>query len=731
MRYDTDTYRLILKGSCFLFMIGVLKSEGLIAQERPNLVVEATRTTSQITVDGWLDEPEWDMAPVITGFRQVEPNQGEPARYDTEVRILYNDEFIFIGARLYDDPGEKPRVTDLRRNFDYDENDLFAIVFDTFNNRRDAISFKVTPYGNQNDLQVYDDYVFNRNYDVVWYTETRILDDGWTVEMAIPWKSLRYSEENETWGINFVRRHRRSNELSAWSPWPRAYTAYRMNYAGTISGLNPPKPPLNLRVQPYSIVQTDRTYSERSIDTSPKIGGEIKWSPSLSSVLDVTFNTDFAQADVDEQVINLTRFPVVFPEKRQFFLENANLFDLGTLRNVKPFFSRQIGLTPAGEPVPLDAGFRYIDQTTQRSIGALLIRQRESDTTPASWFGVGRYLHNFGHNKRVGFMFTGRHDEALDGLSSAQNMVGNVDSFIRFSSRVNMALNVSGSYDTIDETFGHTGDLWLAYRDNLMYAGLIQAVISSNYNPRAGFLVRDDIILTSPAVVLNWRPDWRPSYVRAFTPGTTVFLYHKYSDLSYEQGYVALRPFSVTFQSGARIQYGYIAEWQNIEQEFSPFGIRIEPGNYRFGQHEFTMATDQSASFAISILLKSGGYFDGNLNSVDVTSSVRIGPRVSVGSRYIRNMFRNLGIESEKRDVDLLITDIRMALNPRVQVSGFWQHNTSINTNSFNARFSWEFAPLSYIYLVFNDIHPFGDLTDTTLEGVQQGIFKITYLHQF
>lgn len=730
MRNDRAIYRLILKGSCLLFVICLLLSGSLSAQDRPDLMVEATQISGQILIDGKLDESEWNLAPLISGFRQVEPNQGEPARYDTEVRVLYNDDYIYIGAFNRDDAGAKPRVRDLRRNFDYFQNDLFGVIFDTFNNERDAISFQVTPYGNQRDLQVFDDFIFNRNYDVVWYAETVRSDSGWAVEMAIPWSSLRYEGEQEEWGINFVRRHRRSNEESAWSPWPRAYTAYRTSYAGKLTNMDPPDPPLNVRVQPYSLVQGDRPYTENRPDVTPKFGGEVKWSPSRSSVVDLTFNTDFAQADVDEQVINLTRFPVFFPEKRQFFLESANLFELGNIRSLKPFFSRRIGLTGGGEPVPIDAGLRYVDQTTERSVGGLLMRQRSSDISPASWFGVGRYQHNFGRNKRAGFMLTSRLDENENGSGITQNHVGNIDTFIRFTPRVHLSVNLSGSYDELDGRVGHSGDLWVAYRDNLIYAGLLQGVISSGYRARTGFVARNDIILTSPAVNLNWRPEWRPGSVRAFTPGITVFLYHTYSDLSFQEGYVAFRPVGVEFQNGASLGYGIVTEWQNLVNPFSPVGIEIEPGNYSYFQHELTFNSDRSAGLSIGGTIKHGGYFNGELTSLDIGSALNPTPYFSAGLRVVHNRFRDLGVNSESRNVNLIAPNVRIALNPRIQLTAFWQHNTDINTNSVNTRFSWEFAPLSYLYLVFNDIHRFGADGLSPVQGSQQAIFKLTYLKQ-
>ncbi len=730
MKYDRYSYRLNLRGIFFLILSGVLYSDFLFAQDRPNLMVEATRISGEITIDGTMDEPEWELAPVISGFQQVEPNQGEPARYDTEVRVLYNDEFIYIGAFNRDDPGEKPRVRDLRRNFDYFQNDLFGVVFDTFNNERDAISFQVTPYGNQRDLQVFDDFVFNRNFDVVWYAETVRADSGWTVEMAIPWSSLRYEEDQGEWGINFVRRHRRSNEESAWSPWPRAYTAYRTSYAGKLTNIEPPDPPLNVRVQPYGLVQADRSYSDNRPDLSPKFGGEIKWSPSRSSVVDLTFNTDFAQADVDQQVINLTRFPVLFPEKRQFFLESANLFELVNLQSLKPFFSRRIGLTVGGEPVPIDAGIRYVDQTGGRSVGGLLMRQRSSEFSPASWFGVGRYQHNFGRNKRAGFMLTSRIDENANGSGFTQNHVGNIDTFIRFTPRVNLSVNLSGSYDELEDKVGHSGDYWVAYRDNLIYAGLIQGVVSSDYRARSGFVSRNDVIITSPAVNLNWRPGWRPSSVRAFMPAVTVFLYHTYSDLTFQEGYVAVRPVGVEFQNGASFGYGILTEWQNLQIPFNPVGIEIEPGSYRYFQHQMTFNSDRSAGVSIGGIIRHGGYFDGELTSIDLSSDLNPTPYFSAGMRFIHNRFRDLGVNSESRNVNLIAPNVRIALNPRIQLTAFWQHNTDLNTNSINTRFSWEFAPLSYLYLVFNDIHPFGDEGLSPNQGNQQAIFKLTYLKQ-
>lgn len=327
-------------------------------------------------------------------------------------------------------------------------------------------------------------------------------------------------------------------------------------------------------------------------------------------------------------------------------------------------------------------------------------------------------------------MLTSRLDEYDNGSGFTQNHVGNVDTFIRFSPQVFLSVNLSGSYDEFENKTGHTADLWTGYRDNLIYVGLIQGVISSDYRARAGFVGRDNIILTSPAVNLNWRPDWRPSSVRSFAPGITVYLYHTYSDLMFEEGYLSFRPVGIEFQNGASLGYGIVTEWQNLVNPFSPVGIEIEPGNYSYFQHELTFNSDRSAGLSIGGTIKHGGYFDGELTYLDIGSALNPTPYFSAGLRFVHNWFRNLGVNSENRSVSLIAPNVRLAINPRLQLTAFWQHNTDINTNSVNTRFSWEFAPLSYFYLVFNDVHPFGTIGLSPVQGSQQAIFKLTYLKQ-
>lgn len=390
------------------------------------LTIKAIKINGNLTIDGKLDETEWLQATSATNFTQVEPNQGDSVHLYTHVKILYNDQFLYIGAFCEDSLGKKAlRVPDLRRDFNYFTHDLFGVSIDAFNDERNALVFQTNPYGAQRDLQSFDDQLYDIDWDGYWKVRTTRTDSGWVAEMQLPWATIRYPKENkqQDWGINFYRNARRLNELSAWSPFPRAFSPYRMSYTGVIEGLQPPPPTPNIRVQPYALIEgTNGTLEGDEYKYSSKLGGEIKWAVTPNTVVDATFNTDFAQADVDRQVVNLSRFSIYFPERRQFFLENASLFSAGWNGNIEPFFSRRIGLDESGAPIPINAGLRLTNRSAKRSIGALLVNQDETTNYPSSTFAVARYSENVGEQNRIGALVTSRFNASKDTLSSSGNL---------------------------------------------------------------------------------------------------------------------------------------------------------------------------------------------------------------------------------------------------------------------------------------------------------------------
>ncbi|MGB5653202.1 MAG: DUF5916 domain-containing protein, partial [Robiginitalea sp.] len=345
------------------------------------LTITASRVQGMIAVDGRLDEPDWGLAVPISDFFRVEPVQGGPITNPTEVRILYDEKNVYFGVFAKDVLGLKGiRMQDLSRDFNGLENDVFGIQIDAQNTKQYAVSFQTTPYGNQQDVQNFNDNNRDEDWNALWRVRTQRTELGYYAEFAIPFKSIRYDKPAEgvpvEWGITFFRLARKDFEKTVFPAIPQSFSENRMTYAAKLTGLEVPPPSANIRIEPYALYQYDETKSGEQLTdklNQPKVGGDVKWAISPNAVLDLTINTDFAQADVDQAVNNLERFNIFFPERRQFFLENSGIWAGGNSTSVRPFFSRTIGLdnTFNASPAPLDAGARYTDRNERRTIAAL------------------------------------------------------------------------------------------------------------------------------------------------------------------------------------------------------------------------------------------------------------------------------------------------------------------------------------------------------------------------
>ncbi|MDP2954813.1 MAG: DUF5916 domain-containing protein, partial [Longimicrobiales bacterium] len=333
----------------------------------PRPTTHAVRTSGEITIDGRRDESEWSQAPAITQFMQAKPQPGRPATEATDVRLLYDEEFLYISAICYDSaPGEEV-VNTLERDSNTLDTDVFGVALDTFRDRRNSFAFFVNPRGAIRDGQTFNDSrTSNFSWNAAMKVETFMREDGWSVEMAIPWNTLRFdpSQEDQIWGVNFLRRARRKSEDSYWAPLGRHEVLYTMSSAGTLLGLKGIAPGRNLKVKPYVIgsqskgVRLADGEDGRDFDR----GIDVKYGLTTGLTLDLTYNTDFSQVEVDQERVNLTRFSLFFPEKRDFFLENSGIFDFGdvtergyrmgaSLGDFTLFHSRRIGLTQSGLPL--------------------------------------------------------------------------------------------------------------------------------------------------------------------------------------------------------------------------------------------------------------------------------------------------------------------------------------------------------------------------------------------
>ena len=743
MRKDRIMNRLPWVGcillSHFVFVVAYGQETFDPPASSPEIRVE--RAHGKITIDGTLDEPSWQSSRLIPELVQYEPRQGEAASFKTEVRILFDATHLYISGVCYDSAGRKGiRVPNMQRDFSFDENDLFGIALDGLLDKRNAMAFQTNPYGAQRELLISDGSNFNREWISLWDVKTKIHEWGWTAEFAIPWKSIRYKAGSDRIGIIILRCLRRLNENVTFPPIPRVFTPYQMPYEAVLTGLLLPESNgLNVQVNPYLLVSADREEKEGNTTSNNQIkaGGEIKYAINTNSVLDLTYNTDFAQVDVDRQVVNLARFSVLFPERRQFFLEGNEIYTMQALDALQPFFSRRIGLDNAGNPIPIEAGIRFTNRTPKQNIGALAIRQQSQGLTPAANFAVARFSRNLSaQGTRIGALGTFRFDEAdTSGLTNA-NTTATVDGLYRPNQKLSIFWMLSGSNNSgLVNDRGWAASMWAYYDTNDIYAGHVQAVVSEKYDPRSGFVDATNYVLTSPSISWKLRPAWLPSkWLRQVSPGITVYLYNYYNDLSFREGFVSYRPLQLNFQNGGRLSYSFVTNWQNLIEPFSPLGIEIAAGRYAYNNHSLSVQSDNSRKLFFSAEYNRGDYFNGKIQSAALSARIAPDPHVSLTLSYRHNEIRNLGISSASVNTDLATAEIRLALNPRVQWISFYQYNSAINRSTLNSRLQWEYRPLSFIFLVLNDNRQDFTNTDTQVQSrmnSQQGIFKLTYLKQF
>jgi len=725
-----------------VFVLGTVKTlaqnnEGNFPPPEIPLEIRAIKVTSAIKVDGLLNETDWQRASPITDFFKMEPRQGGDYKFRTTVRVLFDEKNLYIGAFCQDSLGRKGiRVQDLRRDFNWNENDIFAVQLDPQNLKQFAVSFQTTPFGNQRDLQNFNDQVTDNDWNALWTVRTSQTEDGYYAEFAIPFKSLRYDAaigQEVAWGITFNRLARREYEQTVFPAIPQSFSPYRMTYAAKLTGLELPTPSANVRVEPYTLYQ----YEEQNTGESPsegdfKIGGDVKWAVNPNTVVDLTFNTDFAQADVDRAVNNLERFNIFFPERRQFFLENSGIWAGGRQTSIRPFFSRRIGLQGNfnSATAPIDAGMRFTLRDEKKAIAGLYMRQAETSSSAAANFAVARYLKNYGRENNIGVMFTHRLDEPSNSLalSRQNNSTITIDGLIRPSSIWSINYLASASIDHELNKAGFAGRIFAGRSANNSYWGWVTEMTTPNYNPAMGFVRQTNVIRHNPGGYWILRPKKLP-WIRRWDPGLFVNYYHDASDPgSFQQANLWLFPIWIFFTDGSFLSYSIFPTWQNINFNFAPLGIQIGQDDYFYTRHEVRFNTDQSKKWSVSGGYEWGEFYNGRRQTVN--SGIRIAPDPHVAFTFDHeyNRLRNLGETEENLETHLSTVGARFAANPRLQLSTFYQYNTFDEQGRWNVRLSWEYQPLSFIYLVFNNTQISG--LENPFEE-QQFIAKLTFLKQF
>lgn len=689
--------------------------------------IDAFRIHEKIVIDGALNEPGWQNCPIEENFIESYPVEGKTPKFPTEVRVMYDDVNLYISAVCFFGGRKKDlQVVNMSRDFSYSDNELFNVMLGTFNDKRmPVLSFSVTPYSTQLDILYSGTGGYDYNWNALWNSKCSIRDSSWIAEIEIPFSSLRYPPENNSWGINFTRNNRNTGEISGWSLWPQAFSASRLEYGGLLVNIHPPKPKLNIRFQPYSLAKLSSGNKLKA-----QSGGDLKWAVNTNTVIDATVNTDFAQADADKQVINLGRSSVFFPEKRQFFLENGGLFSIGQNGIVQPFFSRKIGLGNDGAILPIEAGIRLINQTDKQSIGFLFIKQGSDSNNNSSLFSAFRYKKNIGKNLQVGAMEIIHFTEKNKGISSSFNPVSSIDFF--WQSNPNMYLRSMLAYSTNSGTHdqGLVSLTEWNFSNNFITAGIFETVATKGYSSEAGFLAREDFINTQPSIQLTIHKPWFPKAVAFYTPLISADIYHKASTKTFQEASIIASPVNFVFKDLSLFAINLYASFQNLSETFSPVnGVTIDKGQYSYLRYELSGQTNQAAHFGAGATISTGDYYNRRLHSFQISLKATPIPKIAFTLNYNRDKF--IYQDNEKSiATQLIILKALIALNANLQLSSLYQYNTDTKTNGVNIRFSWQYKPLSFLYFVYNSVNYYG-YPFNNFNNIKNSILKINYLYQF
>ncbi len=703
----------------------------------------ATRATGPLTLDGRLDEPSWETAPVATNFIQNDPREGQPATYDTEVRMLYDDDALYIGVFAKDDEPAGIIINELRKDFNTGNGDSFQVVIDTFKDERNGYQFAVNPAGAKWDAQMSNEgRENNSNWDGVWDVRTRIAEDGWYAELRIPFRTLKFSPASQQdWGINFQRRLRRFNENSHWSPIQRIHNLSRVSMAGTVEGLLGIEPGNNLRVKPYALASASRG-AGRANAGDFDAGFDVKYGVTSGLTWDFTVNTDFSQVEADEQQINLTRFSLFFPEKREFFLENSGVFQFGAgsgrggggggggrqnaSQDMILFFSRQIGLSPDGSAIPILGGTRLTGRSGGFSIGALNIQQRRESDSPSANFTALRLRRDILSQSDIGVMLLNK-----DVSGAHFNRVVGTDANFRFFQ--NLDVNFAGA-----KTFSPAvvnapaGDDWYSkssfnYNSNRLALRGGYQTIGERFNNEMGFVPRRGVNNGELHVGARFRPNWRwtRGWLRESYPHWQVENFTRRGG-GLESRYMDWH-WPVTFHNSTFIEVGINPNIEVIRNAFpinSRRNISVLPGRYEFNEYFLLANTNSAAPVSFNTRYSIGDFYDGYRRGYSVGNTVRANQHFNVSANV---QFNDIELPQGAFTTTLITGRVNYFLNTKVFLNALLQYNTDARQWSSNVRFNVIHRPLSDIFLVYNERRnsQTGEMIDRAV------VAKMTYLIAF
>jgi len=669
--------------------------------------VNASFVTEKPKIDGKLDEEVWKNATKINNFTQRELKIGEPASERTEVAIITTEQYLYVGVWCYDSQPKKIIAKELKRDFNYDLDDNFILIIDTYHDLRNGFMFVTNPNGARTDLQVFNNGgTTNLYWNGVWNVITTRTDSGWFAEFEIPFYTLKYrtNVEDQIWGINFERNIRHKREQVLWQGWSRDNRIQQLNHAGTLIGLNKLSDKKFVEVKPY--VTAGGVTSNADDKLLLNAGGEINYLLSPTYRLNLTFNTDFAQVEADQQQINITRFPLFFPELREFFLEGEDYFNMGFGGNrIIPFYTRKIGLNEQRETVPIIAGARLLGKESNNTIGLMSIQTAADDGQASTNYSALSWRNDIGKQSVIGAMSATKFESGRLHTTNAVNGRYSTSKFLK-----NKNLDMGGAFIQIYNTdVGYKNESF-AYRGFISYPNDRFSVYSSfqqapmPFEPEVGLLIRRNF--REGFTDISFKPRSRNRFKKVrqyeFKPASVTFT--QYDDTKAIQTFeYRIQYFGADLKSGDKMVLNYTIVAEGLINDFEiSKGVKITKNTYWWRQWEADLKTFRGRTFAIASNFIWGEFYDGAAlrNRTDIYW--RAGKYLNMSVRYEMN---DVKLSNGNFQTNLIGSRVEYAVNPNLFGSVLSQWNT--NQEELNINFRLRYIPKigTDLYFIFNQLY--------------------------
>ncbi|WP_083750239.1 carbohydrate binding family 9 domain-containing protein [Rhodohalobacter halophilus] len=704
-----------------------------------NIRAQKLTENESIQLDGNLDESIWKRISPIKNFTQQEPREGGDPTEHTEIYIAYDESNLYIGAMLYDSNPDQILAYQKRRDQGLGTDDRFMWILDTFNNGRTAYFFETNPAALRGDglLTVGQGTNLNKAWDGIWDVKTQITEQGWSVEIRIPFRSLDFDPDNTTWGINFQRTIRRVNEEILWSGWRRNQGLFRPQNAGIVTGLTGLSQGIGLEVKPFATAGRNMTHppeGEQSVDKSVDAGFDVSYSFTPSVRASLTINTDFAETEVDQRRVNLTRFPLRFPEQRDFFLEGSGVFSFVPSSGVEPFFSRRIGLV-GGQPVPITGGLRILGREGNTNMGLYQIRTAESDLSESEDFTAARLSQNIFSESSVGLIYTRRGQPGNNALNTDHTIGTDLElgtsSFLGDKNLQFQAFFVwhnEGSSGFSNQFWDRTSrGIRINYPNFPFYSWMSYREFGSSFNPAVGFTPRNGFRRFQPTAGYNWVFSESP-ILRSWEVQLR-FEYLTNLEFEPETININLTPIEIQFESGEQIEFSLNRNFEQIYEDFDILRdgtVIILPGRYKNWGINSGFETAGFRKISGEIEYSYEGFWTGTREELQLEGTVRPYRGINLSANWVRS---HVKLPQTSFTTNLFVFRNNIDLTPDIAFTQIVQYDDLSNLFGLYNRFRWTLTPGSDLFLVFT--RNWLDTENRLVVIESQAAIKINYTYRF